>query len=1631
MDIKTEKKIFLTALWIFLASSLLFFIVHLSLGKLTLPPAVWAGFLILDAGFIIFIFVPLPGRKPAGHPGEISHAKRWYPRKLADIVERPAGEDDAGYSGLYVPGRAIKPVPLFPLILLLILVAIAAPVRHDEDSWKKKEKERLLVIFDGVREKIGLLEDRLIDTGAKVSEIVGGRDLDRLGAPERAALIHSVDSLAVSVAKGLEPFNELGIQVFSPAGERVIWGGVPRIRQIPNRFGVDTLIYTGRTQLYTLLVYELPVENRQRVIVDLPLEVNYRISNRFLRSTGLDDVLSAQLGVEVDFNFWHGTRVGRSEKDGVVTREPAPNVLFHQGGDVEINGTVLSRRGIPLAQLRVRGSGYPEEAGTGESGKGLWAKLVLTLSIIIIARWIYHNFAMRKAEGKSKSWNLARWIAILLIALAGVRYLLLEFDFPGGIFGKNLFDPAMFADDLPGGLMRTAGDYLVSSLFLLIFVFGSVKAFRTSFGGYLERSISRGGAFKAARTLIKTVLLLVLLYAVFHLSSGIVSRVVINANPRLIGLDAGFFRLPVISLHLALLFSVSAIFVAAVFFSRLIMLWGGGPPVENAASAIASIAAFALLTGSSWILWIAAAALMALSARIFPRLKKEEVLSVIFSSFFLVLLCSLVIYETASENYGELRKGRVLEKIQGFNYPEDNWLQLVLPELCEEISSDRNIVSMIMSKKKSAAFEIWANSEMSTFNLSCVFDVYDADRKLLSRFTVGVPFEVSGYLPEVEEEVERPEVFRAVQETPQGAVHYLVGVAPVYHISGKSTGRVEIKVPYYYENTELLVRAGPMAPEIFRNVDIGSPAPRIDEPEFLLVARVEDDRVASSSTPLLAAGTKLPSEGQEWFELRVGREKFKSIVRLKEDRTGFLVGYRMAGFNESVIQWATIVSLYIILAAGSLAALYLLRMLPFFSSVTPAVTISGGLSFKRKLLLSFLFVSILPVALMGIFSGRYIRYRFNVEGEREALTAAKSAEAFLEHSVRTEAEAFAGSRLFSVGEGEGAERNQEVSDQPGGRRYAILNGEGELLEDRYSSLASAEETAAAVRDGKTGRVSVVYREDRLYGGTVVKIGLNGGGGGYLLYMRHLDDEFIRNIAGGMGDNINIYYKGDLQASSERELFTGGLLNPILSPEVFADVALGRARSMVLGQSLGDYSYKVASFAIPSFIEAENAVLSVPLLYQATLVEKEILKSYALITGLLALIFSTVVTIGVFLAGKIFTPISVLSDGTKRIIKGDLEFRLEAEAPDEIGDLVNSFNSMTAALSDARRKLLERQRYLSAVLDNVATGVVSADSGGRIVTVNPSGEKILNLSKEDLIGKKPGEAGGEGLESFFALFSGDSEEIREKEITLVSERGSRTLKTVVASLYEGGERLGTVVVFDDLTELIKTKKLSAWVEMARQIAHEVKNPLTPIKLSVQLMQRAYQENSNKFGEIFESGVSTVIQQTEILRRIVSEFSSFGKVTDLKLEAFPLPRFVEDIVSSYRGTEGIRVRFGGCDPCRVTADREALRKILVNLIENALEAMSDGGEVTLSCRRAEGMAEIRVVDSGCGLPPEVEERLFEPYFSTKTTGTGLGLAICQSLVREMGGGIFIRNREDRPGVEALVRVPLAGGGDEKIG
>ncbi len=431
-----------------------------------------------------------------------------------------------------------------------------------------------------------------------------------------------------------------------------------------------------------------------------------------------------------------------------------------------------------------------------------------------------------------------------------------------------------------------------------------------------------------------------------------------------------------------------------------------------------------------------------------------------------------------------------------------------------------------------------------------------------------------------------------------------------------------------------------------------------------------------------------------------------------------------------------------------------------------------------------------------------------------------------------------------------------------------------------------------------------------------------------------------------------------------------------------------------------------------------------------------------------LIIFVAIWFGFRLARGITEPVQLLADGVRRVAHGDLDFRLEARGSDELSSLVNAFNTMTSDLKEARnraeqasrdlmqsyRELENRRRYVEILLQNVNAGVIALDRDGTVTTMNLAAERILGRKADEIVGS-----------SYTRLLTGEQVRIFEniREELVRSSRGTvqrpvrmksdnRELSLVVnfTMLYDSeGEALGLIIVFDDLTELEKIQRLAAWREVARRIAHEVKNPLTPIQLSAQRLRKKYMQGLDEAQRaIFEKCIDTIISHVDEIRRLVDEFSRFARM--------PAPRFVRtdigkitgDLITVYeQSNPGITFSMESNEPeIYVDVDPDQYRRVLVNLFDNAIAAMEQQGRlhVSIDIKKSpggQGVVSITVADTGRGISSADMDRLFAPYFSRRSGGTGLGLAIVNSIVSDHHGTISVSGNQPR-GTVFTILLPL---------
>ncbi|MBI2829247.1 MAG: HAMP domain-containing protein [Acidobacteria bacterium] len=433
-------------------------------------------------------------------------------------------------------------------------------------------------------------------------------------------------------------------------------------------------------------------------------------------------------------------------------------------------------------------------------------------------------------------------------------------------------------------------------------------------------------------------------------------------------------------------------------------------------------------------------------------------------------------------------------------------------------------------------------------------------------------------------------------------------------------------------------------------------------------------------------------------------------------------------------------------------------------------------------------------------------------------------------------------------------------------------------------------------------------------------------------------------------------------------------------------------------------------------------------------------SFFLTLTLMILVGST--WMGLYLAKRITRPVQMLATAANEIGAGHFDHRVEPETRDEFGSLVEAFNRMASDLSTSRRRLersaidLERKhqdvegrrRYVETILERIAAGVVSVDAAGRIRTMNSAASRLLGLDERAVGVAAATVFGSTELKPLAALIDEPSrsrEDAPPQEVSIARGGRERHLSVMTTPLRrEDGVSDGVVLVFDDVTALIRAEKVAAWREVARRLAHEIKNPLTPIQLCAERMRRHFAGASTQTRELVEECTSTIVGEVESLKGLVDEFSQFARMPAPRAVPTDLHLLLTEVLALYRGiftNIELRPRFA-TDLPKVSVDPEQIRRVLTNVIDNAVEAMQQRGTIEIETRHArpENLVRIVVADDGPGIPPAERDKLFLPHYSTKQRGSGVGLAIVRRIVAEHGGSIDVTDNVPR-GTRFAIALP----------
>jgi two-component system nitrogen regulation sensor histidine kinase NtrY len=573
-----------------------------------------------------------------------------------------------------------------------------------------------------------------------------------------------------------------------------------------------------------------------------------------------------------------------------------------------------------------------------------------------------------------------------------------------------------------------------------------------------------------------------------------------------------------------------------------------------------------------------------------------------------------------------------------------------------------------------------------------------------------------------------------------------------------------------------------------------------------------------------------------------------------------------------------------------------------------------------------------------------------------------------------------------------------------------VEGTLSVSQDYYSILTSRNRAFAQLISKRIGKVAE--------GENLEKV-LEKLRGEYGLSIVELFDPAGRNVARAWdGSSPRVFMDG--QSSLVQNAIAGSVVDSVTGAKKGEFIRASAPISFEDGQGA-----LVVAFHVPEDVrqKAGDVARTYRGYTEMKLQERPIMTNYmAYLLFITLLILFSAVWLGFYLARGITVPIGLLAEGAEKVAAGDLTVRINTTASDEIGILVGAFNKMTGELEKTNRDLEkayreneQRRVYIETLLRNVGTGVVSIDLKGTINTFNRAAEKMFDVRAEDILGRHYAKV---LTHEHAAIMAGILSELQKggdaavrREVP-VAVKGTPLILLITASLMKdpAGTGVGIVFVMEDMTILVSAQRKAAWSEAAKRIAHEIKNPLTPIKLSAERMYRKLSDNLDSPGKrVLQDGTDTIIREVEAMRGLVDEFSQFARLPVLKPVQQDINATVLEAVALFReaGEEEGNITVSEAENLpRASFDSEQIRRVIINLLDNGLNAVKDLGAegrviVSTNYLEKEGVVAVSVADNGAGIPGDYADHIFDPYFSTKEGGIGLGLAIAQRIAEEHGG------------------------------
>ena len=501
----------------------------------------------------------------------------------------------------------------------------------------------------------------------------------------------------------------------------------------------------------------------------------------------------------------------------------------------------------------------------------------------------------------------------------------------------------------------------------------------------------------------------------------------------------------------------------------------------------------------------------------------------------------------------------------------------------------------------------------------------------------------------------------------------------------------------------------------------------------------------------------------------------------------------------------------------------------------------------------------------------------------------------------------------------------------------------------------------------------------------------------------LDDDVLSWLARVIGHDLHLYRNEQLIASSRRDLFAARIESQRLPGDVYSGIVLGGKQLLSARREWSGARFDEIYSPI-SLAREQRYTLALPFIVQGRQIEAQVNDLATTIYMLLIFIALAAIAVAYLTARSVTRPVQALVGGARAVARGEFDIDLKLPADPDLGLLVTTFRDMAQSISRQQNDLRHERDRLQTLLENINAAVVVLDGARRVSATNATARKLF----------------ADGLKPVLDFLREHPRRISaSEELELVLDGNSRTFRVSIVPLPDSDEEM---LIAEDVTEILRSNRLEAWGEMARQVAHEIKNPLTPIQLTAEHLRALADRQDPNLARVVKSAVDNILRQVVTLRETSKEFGDYASLRQVKKKPLAFRSLLEEIAASYAqsGERGIEFRseIAPSTPETLPGDARMLRGAIANLIENAIQA-APGGRVHLGSHGVDSKVVVSVEDSGPGVPAEMLPRIFDPYFSTKSTGTGLGLAIARKAIEEHGGSIRAENLN--PGFRIAIELP----------